>query len=163
LEKTAIYGLRVYREGNALLRHVDRIETHIISAILHIDRDADEPWPIVIEDRFGVEHSVDLQPGQMLFYESARQPHARPSTFKGRFYCSVFVHYKPVGWDVTHDQTVAHLPPNWDRNTVNTPLDDVTPEYFAERLAQANRVRPPAGQVVPGVMPPQDNLVHTEL
>lgn len=149
LEPTAVYGLRVYRRGAALLRHVDRVETHIISAILHIDRDEDAaPWPLVIEDHDGVEHSVELQPGQLLFYESAKMPHARPSAFEGRFYCSVFVHFRPVGWNMTHEGTIAHLPDDWARGTVSTPLESVSPKTFNARLRDAIDLRPPPGMPV---------------
>ena len=38
---------------------------------------------------------VVLRPGEMLFYESARLAHGRPSVFRGQFYDNIFVHYKP--------------------------------------------------------------------
>ena len=37
-----------------------------------------EPWPIVIEGYDGRSVEVDLQPGEMLFYESAKCIHGRP-------------------------------------------------------------------------------------
>ena len=51
LTPSIAYGIRVYQNGSSLTMHTDRIETHVISCILHIDRDYDdrEPWPIVIE------------------------------------------------------------------------------------------------------------------
>ena len=54
--------------------------THVISSIVHIAHEYDddaEPWPIEIEDRDGQLHSVALQEGQMLFYESASCLHGR--------------------------------------------------------------------------------------
>ena len=36
LEPTAAFGFRVYRRGNVLKKHVDRVESHIISSIVHI-------------------------------------------------------------------------------------------------------------------------------
>jgi hypothetical protein len=48
------YGFRLYREGNQLMMHTDRSQTHVISFILHIDSSEDaEPWPIMIEDFYG--------------------------------------------------------------------------------------------------------------
>ena len=76
LRANTAYGLRVYREGNSLTMHTDRVSTHVVSSILHVDRDVDEPWPIVIEGFDGNTYEVDLQPGEMLFYE-AREPRAR--------------------------------------------------------------------------------------
>ena len=76
LRANTAYGLRVYREGNSLTMHTDRVSTHVVSSILHVDRDVDEPWPIVIEGFDGNTYEVDLQPGEMLFYE-ARAARAR--------------------------------------------------------------------------------------
>jgi len=79
----------------------------VISSIIHIthkyDND-DEPWPIEIEDHDGVMHAVSLEPGQMLFYESAVCLHGRRKKFKGQYYGSLFVHYQPVDihiWNYT--------------------------------------------------------------
>jgi hypothetical protein len=94
LKPSIAYGLRVYKNGSALTMHTDRIDTHVISSILHVDRDygGAEPWPIVIEGVDGVTAEVDLKPGQMLFYESAKCTHGRPRTFKGNWYTSMFIH-----------------------------------------------------------------------
>jgi hypothetical protein len=121
LEPSWAFGLRVYHNGNVLKRHVDRVETHVISAILHIDHDTDEPWPIVIADNTGVEHAVDLPAGKMLFYESARLPHARPTPMKGKYYSSLFVHYRPKEWPFTDQLTRSRLPAGWDRDIQATP------------------------------------------
>lgn len=44
------YGFRLYRNQSQLLMHVDRLQTHVISLILHIDSENAKPWPIFIED-----------------------------------------------------------------------------------------------------------------
>ena len=44
---------------------------------------------------------VDLQPGEMLFYESAKCAHGRPRKMKGRWYSSLFMHYAPITWDMS--------------------------------------------------------------
>jgi predicted 2-oxoglutarate/Fe(II)-dependent dioxygenase YbiX len=99
LDHTATYGIRTYRSGQTLRRHCDRFRTHVISSIVHIDHDG-EPWPLVIEDHQGETHHIVLRPGEMLLYESATCPHARPEPFRGSFYASVFVHFRPVeGWE----------------------------------------------------------------
>jgi hypothetical protein len=102
LEPTAVYGLRVYREGQTLLPHTDTLETHVISSIVHIAHDTAEPWPLWITDLHGNEHEVVLDEGEMLLYESARCPHARLQPLNGSAYCSLFVHYRPVEWDVDY-------------------------------------------------------------
>eukprot|EP00045_Choanoeca_perplexa_P003861 m.34031 g.34031 ORF g.34031 m.34031 type:complete len:304 (-) comp12268_c0_seq2:72-983(-) len=141
LQPTHAFGLRVYQQGNRLKRHVDRLATHVISSIVHIASDLDEPWPLVIEDNKGVEHAVSLQPGQMLFYESARLPHQRPSAMHGRHYTSVFVHYKPVQWvlsDESHAMRLLeeHLVPEWDRDTLAQPRS-FQDEYDAKAMVHS--------------------------
>ena len=42
---------------------------------------------------------VQLWPGQMLLYESARLLHARPRPMAGDYFASVFLHYRPTNWD----------------------------------------------------------------
>ena len=47
--------------------HVDKMQTHVVSFILHIDSSDDaEPWPIFIEDLQGRTHEVTLTPGDMV-------------------------------------------------------------------------------------------------
>lgn len=77
VEPTSVYGVRVYRDGQTLVDHVDVMETHVISGILHIDSDLDEPWPIQMDNAKGVMGSVSLKPGQLCFYESAKTFHQR--------------------------------------------------------------------------------------
>ena len=83
----------------------EQCPTHVISAIMHIGHeyyDENEPWPIEIEDHDATEHSYEMKEGQMLFYESASCLHGRKRIFKGKYYASIFIHYKPVDrniWD----------------------------------------------------------------
>lgn len=63
LEPTSVYGVRIYRDGSTLRDHLDVLESHVISGILHIDSDLDEPFPIQIEGSDGKLASVDLKPG----------------------------------------------------------------------------------------------------
>ena len=51
LQGSFAYGLRVYRNESTLNMHIDKVETHVVSAIMHVDHDKNsEPWPLVIED-----------------------------------------------------------------------------------------------------------------
>lgn len=97
-----------------------QVQTHVISSITHIahkyDNDS-EPWPIQIENhKTGELVSVALEPGQMLFYESARSLHGRMTELRGKYYGSVFIHYQPVDsniWDYTVDDVINAIPPHW--------------------------------------------------
>ena len=95
LEPTFVYGIREYKEGAILEPHRDRKNTHIISAIINIDQDLDESWPLIIEDHFYRKHEVYLEPGEIIFYESARLLHGRPTPLKGRSFANIFCHYTP--------------------------------------------------------------------
>ncbi len=45
----------------------------VISAIINVDQDADaKPWPLDILDHTGAHHRVELEPGDLLWYESAK-------------------------------------------------------------------------------------------
>ena len=102
--------------------HHDRISTHVISSIVHIAHQYDndsEPWPIQIEDHDGNLHSVNLNPGEMLHYESAKCLHGRMRVLKGKYYGSIFIHYAPINqeiWSYTHDDVIAAVPPHWKDN-----------------------------------------------
>ena len=98
LEPTALYGMRIYREGSWLTRHVDREDTHALSAIMNLDQSSDvEPWPLVIDSVAGQTHELTVAPGEMLFYESARCLHGRPKPLRGRYFVNAFVHFRPRG------------------------------------------------------------------
>ncbi len=119
LEPTSAYGVRLYQNGSSLVMHQDKVQTHVISSIVHIAHkydDPNQPWPIEIEDHDGNLHSVVLETGQMLFYESAKCLHGRMTALKGQYYGSIFLHYAPVDksiWDYTVDDIIANIPPHW--------------------------------------------------
>merc|ERR1712045_287046 len=48
-------------------------------------------------DNDGMEHSLTLQPGQMIWYESARLSHGRQRPLRGQYYDNLFVHFMPKG------------------------------------------------------------------
>jgi hypothetical protein len=121
------YGFRLYRNESSLLMHVDKSDTHIISCILHIDSSDDaEPWPIVIEDFTGQTNEVILTPGDMLFYESSKCFHGRPTKFIGSWYSSIFVHYYPSDpeWKTTDHKLESHyaVPESWNDPPDHDPL-----------------------------------------
>lgn len=96
LEPTFVYGIREYQNGAVLVPHRDRKETHIISAIINIAKDVIDDWPLVIEDHFYRKHEVFLEPGEIIFYESARLLHGRPQPLNGKGYANIFCHYMPI-------------------------------------------------------------------
>merc|ERR1719402_798262 len=97
LNPTSVYGIRRYTNNSWMLGHVDKAESHIISVILNVAQDVDEDWPLYIKDHRGRGRQVLLQPGEMIYYESAKLVHSRQTPLRGRFYDNVFIHYKPKG------------------------------------------------------------------
>ncbi len=92
---TFVYGIREYKKGSVLVPHRDREKTHIISAIINIDQDLDEEWPLLIEDHHYRKHEVYLKPGEVVFYEGAKLLHGRPDEMQGTSYANIFCHFMP--------------------------------------------------------------------
>jgi hypothetical protein len=98
LTPTSLYGVRIYRDKAILATHVDRLPL-VSSAIIQVDQDVDEPWPIEVYARDGKAYNVTMDPGDMVLYESHTTLHGRPFPLKGRFYANVFVHFAPLDHD----------------------------------------------------------------
>ena len=96
LEESACYGIRVYQRGSYLYNHVDHTETHIISSTICVDSRLEKRWPLAVVDIEGTVHQVDIEPGELLFFEGAKLTHGRPYPLVGDFYASIFVHYRPT-------------------------------------------------------------------
>ena len=142
LVPTSAYGVRLYQNGSSLVMHYDKMHTHVSSSIVHIAHEYDDPkeqWPIQIEDHDGALHSVNLKPGQMLFYESAKCLHGRMKTFRGKYYGSIFVHYKPVDksiWNYDVEQVIAAVPPHWNEGI----LDESGSRWAGQAITTDSRV-----------------------
>ena len=98
LKPTSLYGIRSYFRGAILATHVDRLPL-VTSAIINVDQDVDEDWPIEVVGHDGVAYNVTLKPGDMALYESHTVLHGRPFPLKGNFYANLFVHFIPVDPD----------------------------------------------------------------
>lgn len=98
LEPTYVYGIRVYHDNAVLKTHRDRLETHIISAIINVDQIVNDDWPLFIEDNDYRKHQLILKPGEMVFYEGGRLLHGRPTPLNGSIFANIFCHFKPVDY-----------------------------------------------------------------
>ena len=98
LERSWGYGVRSYGPGSWLHMHRDRVDTHVVSCIVHVADQSNQPWPLDFIDHEAVHHRVVFQPGTMLFYESLC-PHGRASEFDGDFYRNMYFHWRPMDWD----------------------------------------------------------------
>jgi prolyl 4-hydroxylase len=98
LEPSWGYGIRSYGRSSILHVHRDRVDTHVVSCIVHVDDQSDEPWPLDFIDHDGERHAVTFERGMMMFYESLC-PHARSTPFTGEYYRNMYFHWKPRDWD----------------------------------------------------------------
>merc|ERR1712100_325826 len=82
LKITEVSGLRLYRKGSSLFRHVDTQKTHALTAEVEVgylfygrpsdEIDGDRPrWSLAIEARNGTELLIPNEVGQLIMYESA--------------------------------------------------------------------------------------------
>ena len=94
LELTALYGIREYSRGATLKMHVDKIETHHVSAIVNVHQQVNTDWPLHIRDHDDRLHEVYMQPGEAILYESAKLMHGRPEPLNGLSYANFFIHSK---------------------------------------------------------------------
>lgn len=100
LDTTDMYGLRRYETGAKLLTHVDREATHAASLIINVAQSGmvpGKPWPVEIYDFAGRLHEIDMEEGDIVYYESARCLHGRMQPLYGDYYVNLFAHYRPVG------------------------------------------------------------------
>jgi hypothetical protein len=175
LEPSLAYGLRLYTNQSRLAMHVDRLDTHVISSILHIGRSEDaQPWPIYIEDLQGQTQQLYLEVGDMLFYESSKCWHGRPQRLNGSWYTSLFLHYRirKEDQDIANNSMLleAHyaVPPHWhvtpsllkssDQNSNLEPL-----QVLGTALQEPNCPHGWCGTINanPWHGPAQDNVVFT--
>ncbi|ETO27956.1 hypothetical protein RFI_09169 [Reticulomyxa filosa] len=107
LEITSIYGVREYHRNARIEYHVDMCQSLIFGAIINIAQNYTEQdyenakheiWPLMIWDNLGIEHRINMKPGDIVLYESASRPHARYLPMNGEYYANIFIHFQPIGW-----------------------------------------------------------------
>lgn len=65
LAECSLYGIRVYTENSILSPHVDRLPL-VSSAIINVDQDVDEDWPIEVIGHDGKAVNITMEPGDMV-------------------------------------------------------------------------------------------------
>ena len=83
---------RFYNTGQQLLKHSDRIACEYSATIPIAYSDI---WPIWLTDFNGIDKSVDLALGDVLFYKGCSVPHWR-EPFEGEWAYQVFLHWVDV-------------------------------------------------------------------
>jgi len=165
LKLSSFYGLREYFPGSWLRNHIDRVDTHVISATLSLLKpNSTKPWPIETVDWNGKRHRYEHKAGEMLMYESATRPHGRPYLLPDGMHVGCFVHFAPV--ENTEYRKVLQQARQYERNNytsvkyLSTPSVEpehyerieriVTPENMGrktnDRRARAHKTEPPVAQ-----------------
>lgn len=98
LSHVATYGIRDYLRGSILENHYDKINIHVISAIIHLDDTSDKPWELYIEDHSFRPHQITMKYGDVVLYESTTCLHGRPTPFEGESHRNMYIHFKPEKW-----------------------------------------------------------------
>jgi len=83
----------------------------VSSAIINVDSDVDEPWPLEVIGHDGVARNITMEPGDLVLYESHSVIHGRQFPLKGRFMANIFIHFEPIGPIGGQIQTGGDLPP----------------------------------------------------
>ncbi|KAL7502996.1 hypothetical protein ACHAXN_000852 [Cyclotella atomus] len=97
LETTDMYGMREYTKGARLVSHVDRESTHAASLIVNIAQEnVTRPWTIEVNDHANRLHEVVMEPGDIVYYESAKSLHGRNTPLASGRYINLFTHYRPL-------------------------------------------------------------------
>jgi|688.fasta_scaffold140418_1 prolyl 4-hydroxylase len=99
LNYVCTYGIREYLKGSILKNHYDKKESHVISAIIHLDDKSEKPWPLYIEDHHFRPNEIEMEYGDVVFYESSTCLHGRPTPFDGYYYRNMYIHFKPEKWE----------------------------------------------------------------
>ena len=97
LRPTAAYGLRTYGPGQGIGLHVEHVATHVVSSMIVVDLDVDEPFVLTLAES-GRTQRLALGAGQMIFYEGARLPHGHLEPLRGRSATVLMLHYAPLDW-----------------------------------------------------------------
>jgi len=104
LTSSAVYGIRTYYNQSILIPHVDRLP-RVISAIINVDQQVDEPWVLEVYGHDGKAHNITMEPGDMILYESHSVIHGRPFPLNGSYFANIFVHFEPVSEPPTQRTT----------------------------------------------------------
>jgi len=105
---TATYGIREYKRGSTLKVHCDRYDTHVLSAILHIKHEQEEPWSLSVWDHDNNKEEVYLNDNQdLVLYESVSVMHGRPNPFRGDSYVNIFIHFTLPNWKEDMDKLLG--------------------------------------------------------
>ena len=63
--------MRSYGPGSRLHMHHDLVDSHVVSCIVHVADQSNQPWPLDFIDHDAEHHRVIFKPGTMLFMKAS--------------------------------------------------------------------------------------------
>ena len=125
---SSMYGIRVYKRGNILLPHVDRLPL-VCSAIINVAQDVEEPWPLEVYDRNGMAVNITMDPGDMVLYESHSLIHGRPFPLKGEYFANIFIHFEPRHKELKEGEIPSYIRQDVSPELLKAYYTDVIEEF----------------------------------
>lgn len=97
------------QDGAVLLQHTDRESTHATSLIVNIAQfGVRHPWKVEIYDHAHRLHEIEMEPGDIVYYESAKCLHGRTEPLQGGYYVNLFAHYRFTSQMALHQCAVYY-------------------------------------------------------
>jgi prolyl 4-hydroxylase len=95
-----MFGVRTYFNGSMLGMHYDKFVTHHVGSIICVDKDLNgaDDWPLHLIDYQGKEQLIYLNVGDIVFYESAKLLHGRPTPLEGNSFSILMYHLSIDGY-----------------------------------------------------------------
>ena len=91
-----LYTNRSLNRSTYRTLHIPPHTAEGIAAIVNVGQDVDEPWELHLLDPQGRRHRITMEPGDMVYYESASAVHGREIPLNGSWYANCFIHYAPT-------------------------------------------------------------------
>lgn len=91
LKPAVVYGVRSYSDNTIFNAHFDRQDTHHIASSITLGKDA--PWNLNIQDHDKQWWAVDVEPGQMIMFESGCCMHGRLDKYQGTYFDNLYTHF----------------------------------------------------------------------
>ncbi len=91
LNPAVVYGIRSYTNDTIFKAHFDRQDTHHVASSITLGKDA--PWNLNIQDHNKQWWGVDVEPGQMIMFESGCCMHGRLDPYQGTYFDNLYTHF----------------------------------------------------------------------
>ena len=91
LSPAVVYGVRSYSNNTIFKAHFDRQDTHHVASSITLGKDA--PWNLNIQDHNNQWWGVDVEPGQMIMFESGCCIHGRLDKYQGTYFDNLYTHF----------------------------------------------------------------------